>query len=393
MLSFFSSKPAKGPTATKPAPPADPPPDASGGGSEPSKETGLVLDALSSVLQLFAKYAFDTDVRDGDEVRRLSQAWKLHASMGAPRPDYPDDKPTAGVFYRDWKGLVRFFGEQRKDESTYVTRVLDDFRDLTWAFVGAAHQVMRDEYEESKSAAEQLSRMRAAVESNSTDLMKREALAVVGVIEQLSAKRARRQREQFAVLADKLKKLGRELEEAKRESGTDALTGLANRKSFDQYVTRCIELHSLLGQPAALMMVDVDRFKQVNDSYGHPAGDAVLKAVGSLLSRSFLRRVDFVARYGGDEFVVILQETGASNAALLAERLRKQTRELAPIETPASSEPLALTLSIGVSELRPSDDATTWIKRADTALYQAKRDGRDRVAAISEHDPSPPTEL
>ncbi|MBK6304997.1 MAG: GGDEF domain-containing protein [Gemmatimonadetes bacterium] len=389
VLSFFGGKSARNGNSAPPTPaPAAPEPEDN---SAISKETGIVLDALGGLLQTYGKYAFDTDFRNGDDIRRLVHGWMLHATMGSPRPDHPADRPSAGVFYRDWKGLSQFVGETRRDESKYVTRALDDMRSVVWAFVAAIHQVVVEEHEESRIAGDHLGRMRVAVDSNSTDLIKREALAVVSVMEQLMAHRKERQRQQFAVLADKLKNLGRELEDARRESALDPLTGLANRKAFDEYISRSIELHSLLGQPASLMMIDVDNFKGINDQFGHPAGDTALRQVANVLSKTFLRRVDFVCRYGGDEFAVILQETAIGNAQLLAERLRRQVQELRPIELPPppAGEPVdpdapaapQLTLSIGVAELAVGDDATAWVKRADGALYQSKRAGRDTVSA------------
>ncbi|MBC7894541.1 MAG: GGDEF domain-containing protein [Cytophagaceae bacterium] len=382
MLSFFSSKaPKAAPTAAEEAPSGSAP--STFDKEELSRETGIVLDAMGSLLQLYSKFAFDTELRTGDEIRSLVQHWRLHGVVGARRPDHPEDKPGAGIFYRDWKGLINFFGEQRRDESKYVTRVLSDFRDVTWAFVSAVHTVVVEEHEESRIANDQLSRMRVAVESNSTDLMKREALAVVSVMEKLIEHRKERQREQFAILADKLKNLGRELEDARRESAIDGLTGLHNRKSFDDYIGRSIELHTLLGQPGCLMMVDIDRFKQINDAYGHPVGDAALRQISNTLSRTFLRRVDFVSRYGGDEFAVILQETGIDNAFMLAERLRRAVSDLPPIEVPGGAEPPQLTLTIGIGELKLGDTGMDWMKRADAALYHAKRAGRDRVHTIA----------
>ncbi len=401
VLSFFGGKPSRSSSpATPAAQPAAPPPDDK---SAISKETGLVLDALGTLLQHYGKYAFDTDARTGDDIRKLAHGWMLHATMGAPRPGNPEDRPSAGVFYRDWKGLSQFMGETRRDESKYVVRALDDMRSVVWSFVAAIHQVVVEEQEEARITGDHLGRMRVAVESNSTDLIKREALAVVSVIEQLMNTRKERQQEQFAVLADKLKHLGRELEDARRESAVDPLTGLANRKAFDEYITRSIELHSLLGQPASLMMIDVDNFKSINDTYGHTAGDTALRQIANVLSKTFLRRVDFVCRYGGDEFAVVLQETRLTNAQLLAERLRRQVQELRPIETlpidadgnPILDEsgeappPPQLTLSIGVAELTIGDNSTAWIKRADTALYQSKRAGRDTVSVLSGNGPSP----
>jgi diguanylate cyclase len=398
VLSFFTGKSAKTGTSAPPAPVPAVVPDEK---SPISKETGIVLDALGTLLQYYGKHAFDTDTRTGDEIRRLVHGWMLHATMGAPRPGSPEDRPSAGVFYRDWKGLAQFLGETRRDESKYVVRALDDMRSVVWSFVAAIHQVVVEEHEETRITGDHLGRMRVAVESNSTDLIKREALAVVSVMEQLMAHRKERQREQFAVLADKLKNLGRELEDARRESALDPLTGLANRKAFDEYITRSIELHSLLGQPASLMMIDVDNFKSINDTYGHTAGDTALRQIANVLSKTFLRRVDFVCRYGGDEFAVILQETKLANAQLLAERLRRQVQELRPIEALPVEESAAadgeatdpaspqITLSIGVAELTIGDNAVTWIKRSDSALYQSKRAGRDTVSAATDDGPIP----
>lgn len=382
MLSFFGSKSSRTdapPPAAAPQPAPAPPAE----GEQLSRETGIVLDAITNLLQAYGKYAFDTELRSGDEIRSATQAWRMHAAVGAPRPDHADDKSGTGVFYRDWKGLNHYFGETRRDEAKYVTRVLDDFREMTWAFVSAVHTVVVEEAEESKIATNQMNRMRVAVDSNSTDLMKREALAVVGVMEKLIEHRKERQREQFASLADKLKNLGRELEDARRESAIDGLTGLHNRKAFDDYISRSIELHTLLGKPGCLMMVDMDHFKGINDTHGHPIGDAAIRQIANCLSKTFLRRVDFVARYGGDEFAVILQETSADNAAMLAERLRKSVADLPPLEVAPGAEPPRLTLSIGVGEIRLGDSTFEWIKRADSALYHAKRAGRDAVHILT----------
>jgi diguanylate cyclase len=408
VLSFFGGRSSR-PKPPASAPPSPDPSESPEDKASISKETGIVLDALGGLLQVYGKYAFDTDARSSEDIRRLTHGWMLHATMGAPRPDNTQDRPSSGVFYRDWKGLAQFWGETRRDESKYVNRALEDLRSVVWAFVAAVHQVVVEEHEESKVTSDHLGRMRVAVDSNSTDLIKREAMAVVSVMEELMANRKERQRQQFAALADKLKHLGRELEDARRESSLDPLTGLANRKAFDEYLTRSIELHSLLGQPASLLMIDVDNFKHINDTYGHTAGDLALKQVADVLARTFLRRVDFVCRYGGDEFAVVLQETNSANASLLAERLRRQVQalrpmDIAPVDAPSEGTPASaggaagaasgdvvssaeapvgpqLTLSIGVAELSIGDGPTDWIKRADGALYQSKRAGRDTVSA------------
>lgn len=339
----------------------------------------MVLDSLGAMLQLYGKTAFDTDSMSAGDARALVHAWMLHATMGAPRPGATDARPAGGVIYRDWKGLLQFFGGMRHDEATYVNRALGDFRDSIWAFVSALHQLVLEEHEEGRIANEHFSRVKTAVSGNSTEQIKRETLAAISVMEGLMVARRDRQQQQFTLLADKLKSLGRELEDARRESALDPLTHLPNRRSFDDYVTRSIELHSLLGQPACLMMVDVDNFKHINDEFGHPVGDEALRLVARALSRTFLRRVDFVCRFGGDEFAVILQETAYDGAATLGEKLRRTMRDVQAAGQ-ESGHDLDFTLSVGIAELQLGDDARSWAERADAALYCAKRSGRDQVA-------------
>ena len=398
MRSFFGGKSSPKPEAADARASAPPAGDAP---VSDARETGVVLDALGATLQILEQNTFDTDVHTAEDLRKLLHAWMLHATMGAPRPGVPEDKRFTGVFYRDWKGLSHFLSEARREEKRYVSRAIEDLRTVVWAFVAATHQAVLEGNEEDRIASEQLGRMRSAVEGSSIDTIKREALSVVSVMEQLIAHRKERQRQQFAVLAEKIKHLGRELEEARRESTTDPLTGLPNRKAFDDYVSRCIELHSLMAQPASLFVIDVDHFKQINDTLGHPVGDLALQRVATVIASTFVRRVDFTCRYGGDEFAVILQETDARTAHQLGDRLRQHLREAheqevqaieaarAAGESPADPLP-PLTLSIGIAELVIGDDALAWLKRADGALYEAKRAGRDSVASIGAQGPTTP---
>ncbi|KAA0590268.1 diguanylate cyclase [Azospirillum lipoferum] len=157
---------------------------------------------------------------------------------------------------------------------------------------------------------------------------------------------------------------------------SDPLTGLANRRAFFAAIDRTVAGALRHDTPVSLLMLDIDHFKEVNDTRGHDAGDVVLVALSRLLQRS-VRQSDLVARFGGEEFAILLPNAPVDGAALLAERLRCAVRDLA---IPQDGAILHVTVSIGVSTLTPDiDRADVMIKAADMALYQAKQGGRDRV--------------
>jgi diguanylate cyclase len=198
-------------------------------------------------------------------------------------------------------------------------------------------------------------------------------------ITELITQRELRHRQTLRQLERRINHLMRELEQARRESTTDPLTGLYNRRAFEECLQHTIGLNRLFGYPATMMLIDIDHFKQVNDTYGHAAGDAVLKAVAEQIVRVCKRKSDFAARYGGEEFAVILRETTLREAQRIAQQLAEQVRRHA-IPIP-DSEPIRVTVSIGVSELRANEGADEWFRRTDALLYQAKQAGRDQVAA------------
>lgn len=179
------------------------------------------------------------------------------------------------------------------------------------------------------------------------------------------------------LLQDSLKESNRELE---RLSLTDPLTGLANRRHFFETLERHFEQHRRTGMPLALVMLDIDHFKRINDSYGHQGGDQVLAATAALLG-NHMRQYDLAARYGGEEFTAILPEVPLAEALNVAERLRL---EFCRLLFPPPLTTLQLTVSLGVAAL-PSpglSDVDHLIEAADSALYRAKRNGRNRVEAM-----------
>lgn len=166
----------------------------------------------------------------------------------------------------------------------------------------------------------------------------------------------------------------RSLEELAR---LDALTGLYNRRWLDETLPRLLHRASYDATPLTLVVVDVDHFKRVNDTWGHPTGDRVLVAVGAMLRR-FLRPTDFAARFGGEEFVIVLPQTPREGGVVVAERIRAAVRD-AKVEACTGERLPSITASFGVAAREPGEDAHALLHRADALLYEAKRSGRDRV--------------
>jgi diguanylate cyclase (GGDEF)-like protein len=181
-----------------------------------------------------------------------------------------------------------------------------------------------------------------------------------------------------ATVAQRTEALTRANEELARLATRDALTGVYNRRRFDERLDECFQTLRRTGRPSALLAIDADHFKRINDTHGHPAGDAVLLQLAQLLSEQ-VRATDFVARYGGEEFVVLLPDVGTvADAAIVAEKIRAA---VAGAVFPGVGQ---VTISIGVSVSDTADpDASALTRRADAALYQAKAAGRNRVSSVT----------
>jgi two-component system cell cycle response regulator len=162
----------------------------------------------------------------------------------------------------------------------------------------------------------------------------------------------------------------------------DGLTKLYNRRYFDIHVDRMLQSSLDNGKPLALMIIDMDHFKSVNDTYGHQSGDEILKQLAARIMRS-VRPSDLVARYGGEEFVIVMPNTDLKHAAIVAERIRKIIEvEMFDIPTPPGK--LNKTISIGLSVAVPSDTSAALIERADKGLYHVKNTGRNKIAVYSD---------
>jgi two-component system, cell cycle response regulator len=177
-------------------------------------------------------------------------------------------------------------------------------------------------------------------------------------------------------LQDELRQRNEELDLVSR---TDALTGLRNRRHVEEYLTKLVSLARRNVEPIAVLIVDIDHFKSVNDGHGHDAGDAVLREVAGRMVDS-VRLEDMVGRWGGEEFLVVLPNTAAQGAAELAERLRQVVAgEPCPLPD-GGAVPVTISLGCAASVI---DDAATLVRSADAAMYEAKESGRNRVVVAA----------
>jgi diguanylate cyclase (GGDEF)-like protein len=200
------------------------------------------------------------------------------------------------------------------------------------------------------------------------------------------ARRLREREGRITAMQGQLEEMNRQLRILVRQDG---LTGLGNRRHFDDTLGTEYRRAMRMGTPLTLIMVDVDRFKAFNDLYGHPAGDACLQAVAKALAASLRRPADLAARYGGEEFAVLLPSTDEAGALVSAARIQDAMRAAALPH--AGSEGGFVSLSLGVAVLMPSgggDGPATLVEAADTALYAAKRAGRDQVQVAGQTAPA-----
>lgn len=184
-----------------------------------------------------------------------------------------------------------------------------------------------------------------------------------------------RQLEKIARISDRYQMMMRDLNEALKDASTrDALTGIGNRRMLMERLRADVARAERMGRPLTIVLADIDRFKAVNDAYGHEAGDKVLIEIAHAIV-SGVRDYDVAGRWGGEEFMVIMPEIGAADGALVVERMRGA---IAALQTNVGERELQLSASFGIAERRAGESISDTIRRADSALFEAKSAGRNR---------------
>lgn len=371
-LMFWKKAPA---TATATREPSPVPGNGNGSGED------AALDALASLLKTFGDNAFDTDNVTALETRSECDGWAQRITMGGGKSGEGEEGKGATVFKRDFPGVRRYFTAQRLHEREFVGRSLGNLRQAVHAFARCLTTTVGEDRAADERVGSQLGKLIGAFQSNDSTAIRYEAESVVAVVQEVMAKRSESQKRMLGELSQKISELREELQEVREKAALDPLTQLFNRAALDAHLDRVADLAFLLSSSPCILMIDIDHFKRINDTYGHPAGDDVLRRVADALVRNFLRREDFVARYGGEEFVVVIPDSTLHNAELRAERVLQSISEL---EISTDKGKVQVTVSIGLSSLSSGDTGKSWLARADAALYEAKGSGRNCVRVARE---------
>jgi diguanylate cyclase (GGDEF)-like protein len=287
-----------------------------------------------------------------------------------------DGAPELAAGTRDWPSVLQFVQARRQREQQHVNEALGELRQGIWTFAQSLGTALVEDQRMDNQMKSQIDHLKVIIERPSMASFTKEMMVAANNLSRLVTERQHAQRQRLEELGARVADLAGQLREAKQENIRDALTQLVNRKGLDEFIHRMVFMRDVFSESAALLIIDADRFKTINDRYGHPGGDAVLKALADCLVRNFPRKSDLVSRYGGEEFAVVLPDTSPQNAERLADRTRQAVRDL---RITYGEQVISVSISVGVAQLGRHESAQSWVERADQALYLAKAQGRDRV--------------
>ena len=336
-----------------------------------AKKKVFYLNAIRALLVFIKDFSMDQKEIDSD--RFAKQIDDLSETFA----EEEDTKAVESIFERHKKIIPTFIKRQKtylNDREKEIWDIIDLQRTAIAALDSKNLDYNRKVYEQSEQ-------IEAITMLNDIKSIKNKLKKEVKAIQETVRKKQEQDKQQMDALSKEISILNLELKKVKTEGMTDDLTKAYNRGAFDSYIRKIVDKNTIKHSPFSLLILDIDDFKKINDAYGHQIGDRVLVTLVKKCNK-LIREKDFLARYGGEEFVIILPAASLKNAVKKAQHLQEAiagTRYIPGNES--KGEGISITVSIGVSSFRKMDSVCTIIDRADRALYQAKRTGKNRVVS------------
>lgn len=369
MMALFGNRK----TPAKSGPQRTAKPRSSSGRSKPAP-----TDTVARLLRILGKYSFDTTQTSAKSFAALAERWATHALTGLPEnPLEPTSTQSTSGAPRRLAELTSWFEKHRVEELATIHQTRRDLKRIVGECIGGFRRILGADASNNSNIEKALAALELASARTAPVDLPGQVSRTVATIRASMAARQSRVNEELRDLTQELEAAQASLEVAQRRAGSDALTGLLNRGTFDDHLNTVFARAN--PEQICLIMIDLDHFKQVNDTWGHPGGDQTLRHVSKCLTRTFPRRGDVVARYGGEEFAVLLHGVDAASAQRLATRLVTNIRALV---IPFEKKCIFVTASVGYTILKRVDTASSFVKRADKALYQAKMTGRDGAVML-----------
>lgn len=340
-------------------------------GGQPQIHISEDRATLLFFIDTFSKHLIEIDSQPVRKVREALDGFSKELLTA-------DDEEAEKVLFR----LRQFFGTYRIEEYSYLQKTFDDFRGIIWSFVDQLAEDFGDEKKEDRNLRSGLENLKEAVEANSIDSLKTQARQFIHNYVEYQSRKDTRRSKRLDTIKKNLDSVKKQLTDVSQVVNIDHLTQAYNRKAFDEHVKNLRILTELSKKPATMIAIDIDYFKKVNDTFGHAVGDVVLQECVKMLRSQFGHENDFIARVGGEEFVVVMAETTLHDAVKRAEACLVKIRKDALV---INEHTLRFTVSMGIAQMLPDETPSDWLKRADKALYESKANGRDRLTISGLH--------
>lgn len=348
------------------------------GSKEPATSHTDMSEERATLLYIVDAYNKHLIEIDTQPLRKVRQSFDAFVKMlVAPTVDAQD-------LEKQLFNLRQFFSSYRLDESTYVQTTFDDFKKIIWDFAEQLNEDIRFEQAKDAEAQQSLEQLREAVEANSIEGLRSKSREFINLYVKHQSQKEDRRTKRLTSMKKNLNLVKKQLLEANQNMRLDHLTSAYNRKSFDEQMKKHQQLSAISQVPVSVIILDIDFFKKINDSYGHDIGDFVLKECVVMLKEVFHRDDDFVARIGGEEFAIILPSFSHEHAVVRAEEAMAKIRKEVFVHDKLE---ITFTVSMGIAQWIQNETTDEWIKRADTALYQSKHTGRNKYTVAPHGKP------